>query len=274
MTGNRSWVFRLFCLVMGLVCFCSALPAAAIAEEVPEEPETINTSFIYRSASSSSRTIGRMEDGTEVSVLGQSGNYYKIDCYDTTGYIAISQVKQDRNGKYYVNCQKDSSHTAKMETRTMSDALLLRAAILELAKQQLGDPYVYGATGPNAFDCSGFTSYIYKNNGFSIARVCSGQMAQGIIVSREGLQVGDLIFFGPSVGNVNHVGIYAGDGQIIHAGSRGICYAELDGIWFAQNYLCARRIITVGDQITQINPTVAADNLLTRSTSTAIRSVR
>ena len=274
MTEIRSWGIRIFCIVLTFVCLMSALPAVASAEELSEEPETIATCLIYKGASAKSRVIGRMEDRTTVKILDQQGDYYKIDCYDTTGYIATSQVKQRKNGEYYIKCKKDSVHTVKMETRTMADALLLRAAILELAKEQLGDPYVYGATGPNAFDCSGFTSFLYKNNGYDMARICSGQMAQSVIVSREGLQVGDLIFFGPSVGAVNHVGIYAGDGQVIHAGGKGICYAELDGVWCASNYLCARRIITVGDQIAQIAPVAATDSLLTRRAGTAIRSVR
>lgn len=257
-----------------LVCLCSILPVAAAAEEAAKESETIYACLIYKGPSTGSRVIGRMENGTTVQVLDQQGDYYKIDCYDTTGYIAASQVKQRKNGEYYIKCKKYSVHTAEMETRTMADALLLRAAILELAKQQLGDPYVYGATGPNAFDCSGFTSFVYKNNGFSLARMCSGQMAQGVIVSREGLQVGDLIFFGPSLGGVNHVGIYAGDGQVIHAGGKGICYAELDGAWCSGNYLCARRIITVGDQLPKLTTAAAADSLLTRRAGTAIRSAR
>lgn len=275
MTGTRSWGLRILCLVLSLVCvFTTLSPVAATAEQASEEPEMIYTSLIYRGASAGSRVIGRMEDGTVLSVLDYSGAYYKIDCYDSTGYIAASQVKQRENGEYYISCDPDAVHTVKMETRLVGDALLLRSAILELAKAQLGDPYVYGATGPNAFDCSGFTSYLYKNNGYSLARICDDQMAQGVIVSRDGLQVGDLILFGPSLGNVTHVGIYAGDGQMIHAGSRGICYADLDDAWCTQNYLCARRIITVGDQITQLAPAAAADSLGIRSAATSIRSVR
>ena len=274
MTGIRSWGSRIFCLVLCLVCLCSTLPVAAGAEEATEEPETIITCLIYKSASSRSRVIGRMENGTTVQVLGRQGDYYKIDCYDSTGYIYASQVKQRKTGEYYIKCIEGSVHTAEMQTRTISEALLLRAAILELAKQQLGTPYVYGGTSPRGFDCSGFTSFVFKNNGYALARMCSGQMAQGVIVSREGLQVGDLIFFGPSIGGVNHVGIYAGDGQVIHAGGKGICYAELDGVWCDSNYLCARRIITVGDQIPQLTTAAAADTLLTRRASTAIRSAR
>lgn len=273
MTGIRSWGLRIVALVLSLVCIFTTLPVAAAVEEPAEEPETITTCLIYKSPSASSRVIGRMENGTVVQVLDRRGDYYKIDCYDTTGYIAASQLRQRRNGEYYIKCIEESTHTAKMETRTMAEALLLRAAILELAKSQLGDPYIYGGTGPNGFDCSGFTSFVYKHNGYTLARMCSGQMAQGVIVSREGLQVGDLIFFGPSLGGVNHVGIYAGDGKMIHAGGKGICYAELDGVWCSENYLCARRILTVGDQITQIN-TAAADSLLSRRIGTPIRSVR
>lgn len=275
MTGTRSWGLRILCLVLSLVCVFSTLPpVAATAEQAPEEPETIYTSLIYRGPSADSRVIGRMEDGTVLSVLDYSGAYYKIDCYDSTGYIAASQVQQRENGEYYISCDPDTAHTVKMETRSVGDALLLRSAILELAKAQLGDPYVYGATGPNAFDCSGFTSYLYKNNGYSLARICDDQMAQGVIVSQGGLQVGDLILFGPSLGNVTHVGIYAGDGQMIHAGSQGICYLDLDNAWCTQNYLCARRIITVGDLITQLAPAAAADSLGVQSATTYIRGIR
>lgn len=277
MTKTKFWGMRVLCVVLSLVCLVSAVPpveaAAEKAEEVrTEEQQTINTCLIYRGASQRTSVIGRMEDGTVVQVLDRRNDYYMIDCYDMTGYIAVSQVKQRENGEYYISCDTESIHTAPMETGSVADALLLRAAILDCAKGKLGKPYAYGATGPNAFDCSGFTSYVYKQNGDSLARLCSGQMSQSVIVSREGLQVGDLIFFGSSVGSVFHVGIYAGDGQIIHAGNSGICYAELDGTWCAENYLCARRIITVNAQTMQL-PATAADSLLSGS-STAIRSVR
>lgn len=275
MIRTQSWGSRTLCLLLCFVCFAGAvLPVAAVEEASDEVYETIRTSLIHNGPSAGSAVIGRMEDGTAVTVLGQRGDYYKIDCYDMTGYIACSQVQQRENGEYYIVCDPESAQTAAMECQSMADALLMRSAILETAQGKLGKPYAYGATGPNAFDCSGFTSYVYRQNGISLARMCSGQMSQSVIVSREGLQVGDLIFFGGSAGSVNHVGIYAGDGQIIHAGNSGICYAELDGAWCAQNYLCARRIITVRAEVMDPVPAAAVQSRLGGISSTGIRSAR
>lgn len=274
MTETRFWGIRILCLVLSLVCAVSAVPPMAVTAEASAEVsvQTVDTCLIYRGASQRAGVIGRMENGTVLRVLDQRDDYYKIDCYDMIGYIAVSQVKQGQNGEYYIACQKESAHTIPMETQIVADALLLRAAILECAKGRLGKPYAYGATGPDAFDCSGFTSYVYRHSGYSLERVCGGQMRQGVIVSREGLQVGDLIFFGSSAGNVFHVGIYAGEGQVIHAGNRGIGFAELEGAWFAENYLCARRIIAVETQTMQM-PSAAAESLLNNG-GAALRTAR
>lgn len=89
--------------------------------------------------------------------------------------------------------------------------------LITLLKAQLGKPYVYGAAGPNAFDCSGLTSYVYKNAlGIDIGRTTYDQLNAGIEVSQSELKVGDLVF--PHSG---HVGIYIGNGQMIHAPQTG-----------------------------------------------------
>ena len=258
---NRA--IRRILLLLSFGCLLWLLPAGVAAAETDDQ---ILVSLVYGAPNATGRVAGRMEEGTKVCPQRKIGDYYEIDCYDTVGYIAASQLAQAPDGGFYISCDPQSQHTTTMDTWDVADALTMRGAILELAKAQLGDPYVYGATGPNAFDCSGFTSFLYKNNGYSLARICSGQMAQGIIISREGLQVGDLILFGASYYDVRHIAIYAGDGQIIHAGSGGIGYARLDGAWFAQNYLCARRIITVGNRLN-----LPANSLLTWSGSATIR---
>lgn len=266
MRETRSLKIRMISLLLCVLCLLPVLPVAAepAEEMIPEETQTITAGLVYSSPSASSRIVGRMEDGTEITVYDRSSDYYKIDCYDTIGYIAASQVTQEADGSYYISCKAESDHTVRMEQTEKTELLLLQAAILELAKAELGDPYVYGATGPNGFDCSGFTSYIYGQLDRPLARICSGQMAMGLIVSREELQVGDLIFFGGSVGSVFHVGIYVGDGQIIHASSsKGISYAQLESQWFASNYLCARRMI-VTDKREVRSDSEGANNLLSR----------
>ena len=277
MTGIRHWGLRVLCLALCLVCLVPALPPMEAAAEAPAAVwEYSKTCLIYNGPSAGYAVIGRMEDGTTVTVLAQRGSYYKIDCYDMTGYIAVSQVQQRENGEYYIRCVPGSSHTAVMECRKVADALLLRSAILELTRQQLGAPYVYGGERPGAFDCSGLTSYVYGQNGYLLQRGASGQMQEGLIVSQEGLQVGDLIFFRStdSAYLASHVGIYVGDGQIIHAGNNGVCYASLDSSWFVENYLCARRIITVSTQTIDPVPAAAVQSLLHSSPSAGIRTAR
>ncbi|MEV0320122.1 NlpC/P60 family protein [Streptomyces sp. NPDC050658] len=87
-------------------------------------------------------------------------------------------------------------------------------AAVAYAYEALGSPYVWGATGPNAFDCSGLTQAAYRSAGVSIPRTTYAQIAAGNKVSRSQLQPGDLVFF---YQGISHVGIYVGNGQMIHA---------------------------------------------------------
>ncbi|NGO68111.1 NlpC/P60 family protein [Streptomyces boncukensis] len=87
------------------------------------------------------------------------------------------------------------------------------------AKGKVGSPYVWGATGPSSFDCSGLTSWAYKQAGVSLPRTSQAQANAGTRISSQGqLQVGDLVFF---YNDLHHVGLYAGGGQILHAPKPG-----------------------------------------------------
>ena len=86
----------------------------------------------------------------------------------------------------------------------------------------LGRPYVWGATGPNAFDCSGFTGYVFRHVGISLPRVTYDQQHCGVPVSRSELQPGDLILTRISSRGPEHVGIYVGNGQMIHAANPAV----------------------------------------------------
>lgn len=100
-----------------------------------------------------------------------------------------------------------------------SDVTKKRNAIVKLAKKEIGKPYVWGATGPSAFDCSGLTTYVYKNAANQILpRTTYGQITLGktIPVSTKTLKKGDLLFWGNY-----HVGIYIGGGKFVHAPAPG-----------------------------------------------------
>ncbi|MCF6744990.1 NlpC/P60 family protein [Blastococcus sp. KM273128] len=92
------------------------------------------------------------------------------------------------------------------------------ATAIETALAQVGDPYVWGASGPDGFDCSGLTSYAYAAAGVSLPRASRSQATVGRQVSRAELQPGDLVFF---YDPISHVGLYIGNGQMVHARTFG-----------------------------------------------------
>ncbi|UGQ09989.1 NlpC/P60 family protein [Yinghuangia sp. ASG 101] len=102
-------------------------------------------------------------------------------------------------------------------------------AAVAAAAAQIGKPYVYGATGPSSFDCSGLTGYAWKQAGVSLPRTSQGQAGAGRSVSVSQIQPGDLVIY---YSGMSHVGIYAGNGQIIHAPSTGstVRYAPLNSM--------------------------------------------
>lgn len=117
--------------------------------------------------------------------------------------------------------------------------------VLATALSQLGKPYVYGGNGPNGYDCSGFTTYVFKQYGINLPRTADGQMTVGARVSKDQLAEGDLVFFGYYGGrDIQHVGIYLGDGTFIHSSSnRGVIITSLSQDYYITNYKGATRIL-------------------------------
>ncbi|HEV7212856.1 MAG TPA: C40 family peptidase [Blastococcus sp.] len=113
-------------------------------------------------------------------------------------------------------------------------------AAVSTALAQVGKPYVWGAAGPNSFDCSGLMQYAYSAAGISLPHSSSAQSSMGVPVSRSALQPGDLVFF---YSPVSHVGMYIGNGQMVHAATSGepVKVVSLDSM---PNYNSARRIAT------------------------------
>lgn len=122
--------------------------------------------------------------------------------------------------------------------------------LLTEAKSHLGKRYARGSKGPKAFDCSGFSSYVFRQFGYNLSASSAAQYSQGEKVERKNLRKGDLVFFtGRRIGNsVGHVGIVIsadenGDFKFIHAAtSKGISIASCSG-YYEGRYLGARRII-------------------------------
>ncbi|MEY9967145.1 cell wall-associated NlpC family hydrolase [Streptacidiphilus sp. MAP12-16] len=110
-----------------------------------------------------------------------------------------------------------------------ADAATIEAKALSIAASKHGDPYSYGAAGPNRFDCSGLTYYSFKHAGKNLPRTAQAQYNSVRHISRASLRPGDLVFF-HSGSYVYHVGIYAGYNRIWHAPHSG-SYVKLERIW-------------------------------------------
>ena len=116
-------------------------------------------------------------------------------------------------------------------------------AIVALAKQYLGVPYVWAGQGPSGFDCSGFTYYVFGQFNIDLPRMADEQFNAGSKTSK--LQPGDLVFFTTYTSGPSHVGIYIGDNQFIHAssGAGDVTITSLSAAYYQSRYLGARRVI-------------------------------
>lgn len=122
----------------------------------------------------------------------------------------------------------------------------LRAELVSYAKKHIGCKYKYGAAGPHRFDCSGFTSYVYKHSGITIARSSRDQAKEGVSVRKGALKPGDLVFFARK-GRIFHVGMVTDadrDGfHFIHASSKGVMISSSEDSYWKSKYHSARRIV-------------------------------
>ncbi len=143
--------------------------------------------------------------------------------------------------------------------------LKMTEAIEVYAKKFLNAPYVWGAIGPDKFDCSGFTKKIYSKSGITIPRHSSHQAKVGKYVKYEDLERGDMVFFDTNhklTGKVNHVGIYLEDGKFIHAssGNKKVVITNFNEKKFYKNrFLWGRRVIE--PKVLDIVPTFSIDGI-------------
>ena len=187
------------------------------------------TNLNFRSGpSTSSSKIGSIKEGTEVGVISESNGWSKINYNGKVGYVS---------SQYLADKASSSSTSSKIDK------------LISFAKAQLGKTYSWGAEGPNSFDCSGFTYYVFKESANkTIPRLSKDQSEYGTYVSYSNLRKGDLVFFdtdGSNNGVVGHVGIYLGDGEFIHSSSsKGkVIISNITSGYYKDAFVNGRRVL-------------------------------
>ncbi len=117
--------------------------------------------------------------------------------------------------------------------------------LAKLISQEMGKPYQWGGTGPDSYDCSGLVYSLYGKLGISLPRVARSQAEVGTYVPKEELAYGDLVFFARDGENVNHVGIFVGNGEFVHAPQTGdvVKKTTLMSGYYERVYYTAKRVI-------------------------------
>lgn len=215
--------------------------------------------------SADSRRIGYIDNGENVKVVEDCGDWLKVQYTDSKqGYVSAEYVSVHEEFVYAKSIEEERREEAERQalaaraqeaeqstpevigditfpTNQYTSNEELRTAIVDYAMQYLGNKYVHGGRSlASGTDCSGFTCYIYKDFGYSLSRTPGGQYStNGRSVSYDEIQPGDIICYGKS--KCTHVGLYIGDGQIIHsANSRKgviISAADYDNILAIKNVI-------------------------------------
>lgn len=222
--------------------------------------ETLN---MREKADNTANIVSQLKINAKVTVLETTGTWSKIKVNGKTGYVAskyLSDKKVEassrsenltRTSEQTKEIEKASSKSESKKTNTettsTSSGTTSGNSVVSYAKQYLGCKYVSGGSSPTTgFDCSGFTSYVYKHFGISISRSSGAQASNGTAVSKSNLQAGDLVIFNNRSNTaIGHVGIYIGGNTFIHAGNSGtgVITTSLSDSYYSSRYVTGRRII-------------------------------
>ena len=184
-------------------------------------------------------SYGKINYGELATVLSLENGWYKVDfspaesgvAYISADYISLTPPAKRSDAKVAYGASASASAGER---------------VVQIAEQFLGVPYVYGGSTPAGFDCSGFTSYVFKQMGYSLYRSSYQQINNGIPVSKSELQPGDLLLFKrQGASRIHHVGIYVGNGMMIHSPQTGdvVKYTSIVTGYYNNCYYAARRIV-------------------------------
>lgn len=237
-----------------------------VVEEKKEEAKTVlyvstETVNMREKAETTSRILKQLSMNDTVLLLEKTTDTWnKVEKNGVVGYIASKYLSENRTevtSRSLSESREEQKNEVKEESKpqveqnTNNEQVAVSSSkgedIVSYAKQYLGYKYVSGGSTPKrGFDCSGFTSYVYKNFGKSLSRTSKGQASNGKEVAKSELQLGDLVIFkGWGTNSIGHVGIYVGGNSFIHAANedKGVVITSLSDSYYSSKYVTARRII-------------------------------
>lgn len=215
----------------------------------------VTQAIVRQSATTASAMVTALNLNSEVTIIGEENDFYKVRINGSECYIAkrlISNTKtttnrsdSSRQEQAYVPTESIPTAIPQEEGTTVASSV--GEQIASMAKSYLGYKYVYGGSSPTTgFDCSGLTYYICGRLGYSINRTADNQANNGVYVAKENLQPGDLVFFSDfkTHKGIGHVGIYIGNGKFVHASTptKGVIESSLNQGDYVVRYVTARRI--------------------------------
>lgn len=184
--------------------------------------------------------------GERIQIITKTGQWFEILHGGNTYYVHSDYITDSRTAKNYQSEVQNT--TTSILSAPQSEAGRQKAeAIVHLAKSFMGIPYLWGGETPQeGFDCSGLVYYVYGQFGVSLYRVAKDQIRNGVAVDLDCLMPGDIVLFWnrASYSEINHVGIYVGNGSFIHAPQTGdvVKITTLQSGYYANNLVAARRI--------------------------------
>jgi cell wall-associated NlpC family hydrolase len=163
---------------------------------------------------------------------------------DPTEPVVIIETKRPANALPSVKPRSIVTPVLTSKQRRALKANYLRTTVLKVARKQIGDPYIAGRSGPDGFDCSGLTSYVYaKAVGKKLPRTSWQQYRAAKKIARKDAQPGDLVFFFER--GAHHVGVYIGNGKMIDAPQRGtrVRVSPITGSWWSRSFTGIGRVL-------------------------------
>ena len=197
-------------------------------------------------------SLARADMGEQAYIIGFNNQWYKVIYNSYIGYIrsdylTLTEIpyenKASQNEPLFFKNGESTGVTPS--AAALNGTASTAQQIIDNAKKLLGTPYVWGGTTPKGFDCSGFVQYVFNLSGITLPRTTTEQYKVGTYVAKSNLQPGDLVFLQNTYRTgISHVGIYIGNGNMIHASSsKGVVTSSLSVSYYTEHYYGARRVI-------------------------------